>query len=95
MKPVVLQLIDSFDQGGSERQALQLTELLHAEFVIILANETGYLSAIIKPANGMANEIQKDIFNRYNKNSSDDLKINRYLPISDFTGENLFLRLTT
>ena len=29
MKPVVLQLIDSFEQGGSERQALQLTELLH------------------------------------------------------------------
>ena len=28
MKPVVLQLIDSFEQGGSERQALQLTELL-------------------------------------------------------------------
>ncbi|MEP6741913.1 MAG: glycosyltransferase [bacterium] len=29
MKPVVLQLIDSFEQGGSERQALQLTQLLH------------------------------------------------------------------
>lgn len=29
MKPVVLQLIDSFNQGGSERQALQLTRLLH------------------------------------------------------------------
>lgn len=28
MKPAVLQLIDSFDQGGSERQALQLTRLL-------------------------------------------------------------------
>lgn len=28
MKPVVLQLIDSFNQGGSERQALQLTRLL-------------------------------------------------------------------
>ena len=28
MKPVVLQLIDSFHQGGSERQALQLTRLL-------------------------------------------------------------------
>ena len=25
----VLQLIDSFDQGGSERQAVQLTKLLH------------------------------------------------------------------
>jgi glycosyltransferase involved in cell wall biosynthesis len=29
LKPVVLQLIDSFEQGGSERQALQLTQLLH------------------------------------------------------------------
>lgn len=29
MKPVVLQLIDSFEQGGSERQALKLTQLLH------------------------------------------------------------------
>jgi glycosyltransferase involved in cell wall biosynthesis len=29
LKPVVLQLIDSFEQGGSERQALQLTHLLH------------------------------------------------------------------
>jgi len=29
LKPVVLQLIDSFQQGGSERQALQLTQLLH------------------------------------------------------------------
>lgn len=28
MKPAVLQLIDSFHQGGSERQALQLTRLL-------------------------------------------------------------------
>ncbi len=28
MKPVALQLIDSFHQGGSERQALQLTRLL-------------------------------------------------------------------
>src|ERR1044072_6905468 len=28
MKPVVLQLIDSFNQGGTERQALQLTRLL-------------------------------------------------------------------
>jgi glycosyltransferase involved in cell wall biosynthesis len=29
LKPVVLQLIDSFNQGGSERQAIQLTRLLH------------------------------------------------------------------
>lgn len=30
MRPVVLQLIDSFSQGGSERQAVQLTRLLHS-----------------------------------------------------------------
>ncbi|HEX8179978.1 MAG TPA: glycosyltransferase [Pyrinomonadaceae bacterium] len=29
LKPNVLQLIDSFQQGGSERQAVQLTRLLH------------------------------------------------------------------
>jgi glycosyltransferase involved in cell wall biosynthesis len=29
LKPAVLQLIDSFHQGGSERQAVQLTRLLH------------------------------------------------------------------
>jgi glycosyltransferase involved in cell wall biosynthesis len=29
LKPAVLQLIDSFNQGGSERQALQLTRLLY------------------------------------------------------------------
>src|ERR1051325_10316540 len=29
MKPRILQLIDSFDEGGSERQALQLTRLLY------------------------------------------------------------------
>ncbi len=29
MKPRILQLVDSFDEGGSERQALQLTRLLH------------------------------------------------------------------
>jgi L-malate glycosyltransferase len=29
LKPRVLQLVDSFDEGGSERQALQLTRLLH------------------------------------------------------------------
>jgi glycosyltransferase involved in cell wall biosynthesis len=29
LKPVVLQLVDSFHQGGSERQALQLARLLH------------------------------------------------------------------
>src|SRR5687768_4510138 len=29
MKPRVLQLIDSFHQGGTERQAVQLTRMLH------------------------------------------------------------------
>ena len=29
MKPHILQLVDSFDEGGSERQALQLTRLLN------------------------------------------------------------------
>ena len=29
MKPRILQLVDSFDEGGSERQALELTRLLH------------------------------------------------------------------
>jgi glycosyltransferase involved in cell wall biosynthesis len=39
LKPVVLQLIDSFSQGGSERQALQLTRLLrlHDRFDVKLA----------------------------------------------------------
>jgi glycosyltransferase involved in cell wall biosynthesis len=39
LKPVVLQLIDSFNQGGSERQALQLTRLLFesAKFNVRLA----------------------------------------------------------
>jgi len=29
VKPRILQLVDSFDEGGSERQALELTRLLH------------------------------------------------------------------
>jgi len=39
MKPAVLQLIDSFDEGGSERQALELTRLLHnsGNFEVFLA----------------------------------------------------------
>jgi len=39
LKPAVLQLIDSFNQGGSERQALQLTRLLSesANFKVHLA----------------------------------------------------------
>ncbi|HEY8412756.1 MAG TPA: glycosyltransferase, partial [Pyrinomonadaceae bacterium] len=40
MKAAVLQLIDSFNQGGSERQALQLTRLLvqSGKFKIHLAS---------------------------------------------------------
>ncbi len=40
MKPVVVQLVDSFNQGGSERQALQLTRLLSgsSEFDVRLAS---------------------------------------------------------
>jgi glycosyltransferase involved in cell wall biosynthesis len=39
MKPAVLQLIDSFDEGGSERQALELTRLLRnsGRFEVFLA----------------------------------------------------------
>ena len=52
MKPVVLQLIDSFHQGGSERQALQLTRLLHdsGRFRVQLAclNPDGVLRAEIE-----------------------------------------------
>jgi L-malate glycosyltransferase len=49
LKPVVLQLIDSFHQGGSERQAIQLTRLLHDsdQFRVRLAclNPEGVLRA--------------------------------------------------
>ncbi|HXD33621.1 MAG TPA: glycosyltransferase [Pyrinomonadaceae bacterium] len=52
MKPVVLQLIDSFHQGGSERQALQLTRLLResGRFDVRLAclNPDGVLRAEIE-----------------------------------------------
>lgn len=51
MKPVVLQLIDSFNQGGSERQALQLTRLLFesGRFKVRLAclNPAGVLRSTI------------------------------------------------
>ncbi len=38
-KPRVLQLMDSFNQGGSERQAVQLTQLLHqsGEYDVLVA----------------------------------------------------------
>jgi glycosyltransferase involved in cell wall biosynthesis len=52
LKPVVLQLIDSFHQGGSERQALQLTRLLHdsGHFRVLLAclNPDGVLRSEIE-----------------------------------------------
>jgi len=40
VKPRILQLIDSFDQGGSERQALELTRLLHdsGKYEVLLAS---------------------------------------------------------
>jgi len=40
LKPVVVQLVDSFNQGGSERQALQLTRLLSgsSKFEVCLAS---------------------------------------------------------
>ena len=40
MKPRILQLIDSFDNGGSERQTLELTRLLHesGKFEVCLAS---------------------------------------------------------
>jgi glycosyltransferase involved in cell wall biosynthesis len=55
LKPVVLQLIDSFHQGGSERQAVQLTRLLHESdrFQVQLAclNPDGMLRAEIEDLN--------------------------------------------
>jgi len=55
LKPVVLQLIDSFHQGGSERQAVQLTRLLHERdrFRVQLAclNPEGMLRAEIEDLN--------------------------------------------
>lgn len=52
MKPVVLQLIDSFHQGGSERQALQLTRLLidsgRYEVRLACLNPEGVLRAEIQ-----------------------------------------------
>lgn len=52
MKPVVLQLIDSFNQGGSERQALQLTRLLSesGSFEVRLAS--------LSPEGSLLSEIQ-------------------------------------
>jgi glycosyltransferase involved in cell wall biosynthesis len=55
LKPVVLQLIDSFHQGGSELQAVQLTRLLHESdrFRVQLAclNPDGLLRAEIEDLN--------------------------------------------
>ncbi len=43
MRPIILQLIDSFNLGGSERQAIQLTRLLHESkrFDVRLASLSG------------------------------------------------------
>jgi L-malate glycosyltransferase len=55
LKAVVLQLIDSFNQGGSERQAVQLTRLLHqsGKFDVRVAclNPEGLLRAEIDALN--------------------------------------------
>jgi glycosyltransferase involved in cell wall biosynthesis len=52
MKPRILQLIDSFDQGGSEQQALELTRLLHdcGKYEVFLASlkAEGVLRSSIK-----------------------------------------------
>ncbi|MGH9799258.1 MAG: glycosyltransferase, partial [Blastocatellia bacterium] len=51
-KPRVLQLVDSFNQGGSERQAIQLTRLLHesGEYEVLVAclNGNGVLRAEVE-----------------------------------------------
>ncbi len=51
MKPVVLQLIDSFHQGGSERQAVQLTRLLHE------SGRVGVRLACLSPQGILRNQI--------------------------------------
>ncbi|MDX2044072.1 MAG: glycosyltransferase [Acidobacteriota bacterium] len=51
-KPRVLQLMDSFNQGGSERQALQLIRLLHEsgdyELLVASLNGSGILRAEVE-----------------------------------------------
>jgi glycosyltransferase involved in cell wall biosynthesis len=49
MKPAVLQLIDSFDQGGSESQALQLTRLL---------SESGRFKVHLSPKGSLRSTIE-------------------------------------
>src|SRR5258706_2938332 len=55
MKQRILQLVDSFDQGGSERQALELTRLLHesGKYEVLLASlkAEGVLRASIEDLN--------------------------------------------
>ncbi|MFL6209342.1 MAG: glycosyltransferase [Pyrinomonadaceae bacterium] len=55
MKPNVLQLIDSFQQGGSERQAVQLTRLLHESgryrVHVATLNASGVLRAEVERLN--------------------------------------------
>src|SRR6266550_671434 len=55
MKARILQLVDSFDEGGSERQALELTRLLHdgGKYEVYLASlkPEGMLRASIEHLN--------------------------------------------
>jgi L-malate glycosyltransferase len=55
VKPHILQLLDSFDEGGSERQALELTRLLHdsGRYEVYLASlkPDGVLRASIESLN--------------------------------------------
>ncbi len=53
MKPRILQLIDSFDEGGSERQAIQLTRLLHesGKYDVALAS--------LKPSGALRGDVEE------------------------------------
>ena len=50
MKPNVLFLLDSFEQGGSERQALQLLRQLHestSSLLVISPQGKGYIMLLL------------------------------------------------
>jgi glycosyltransferase involved in cell wall biosynthesis len=53
VKPRILQLVDSFDQGGSERQALALTRLLHE------SGKCEVFLASLKPVGVLRSEVEK------------------------------------
>lgn len=53
MKPRILQLVDSFDQGGSERQALDLIRLQHA------SGKHEVFLASLKPEGALRAEVEK------------------------------------